>query len=101
MYPVVCERNNYNGLTTVMITPNKVPYYSFLETNILLTSKSSILNFFFIIKVAFLYFCYQNLCSFPSFLYTIKKKSKTFFMIILGIHALVMYLTLRLLSVLN
>ena len=56
MYPVVCERNKYNGLTTVMITPNKAPYYSFLETNILLTSKSSILNIFcFYYKSRFFY----------------------------------------------
>ena len=53
MYPVVCERNKYNGLMTPLsLYPIKyldelyLPYCSFLETNILLTSISSILNIF-------------------------------------------------------
>ena len=54
MYPVVCERNKYNGLiiTLLSLYPIKylnelcLPYCSFLETNILLTSTSSILNIF-------------------------------------------------------
>ena len=53
MYPVVCERNKYNGLMALLsLYPIKhlnelyLPYYSFLETNILLTSISSILNIY-------------------------------------------------------
>ena len=53
MYPVVCERNKYDGLITLLsLYPIKdlnelcLPYCSFLETNILLTSISSILNIF-------------------------------------------------------
>ena len=57
IYPVVCdERNKYNGLITLLSLkyhkPIKylnelcLPYFSFLETNILLTSTSSILNIF-------------------------------------------------------
>ena len=53
MYPVVCDRNRYNGLITPLsLYPIKyldelyLPYCSFLETNILLTSISSILNIF-------------------------------------------------------
>ena len=94
MYPVVCERNKYNGLMTLLsLYPIKylnelcLPYCSFLETNILLMSISSILIFFgFYCRSRFLkYFYYQNLCCFCSFLYTIKKKSETSFMIIIMI----------------
>ena len=53
MHPVVCERNKYNGLITLLsLYPIKylnelcLPYCSFLETNILLTSITSILNIF-------------------------------------------------------
>ena len=53
IYPVVCEINKYNGLITLLsLYPIKyldelyLPYCSFLETNILLTSVSSILNIF-------------------------------------------------------
>ena len=53
MYPVVCERNKYNGLITLLsLYPIKylnevyLPYRSFLETNILLTLISDILNIF-------------------------------------------------------
>ena len=53
MYSVVCERNKYNGLMTPLsLYPIKyldelcLPCCSFLETNILLTSISSILNIF-------------------------------------------------------
>ena len=53
MSPVVCERNKYNGLTTLLsLYPIKYLnelcflYCSFLDTNILLTSISSILNTF-------------------------------------------------------
>ena len=62
MYPVVCERNKYNGLITLLsLYPIKylnelcLPYCSFLKTNILLTSISFMLNIFFIfiVKVAF------------------------------------------------
>ena len=63
MYPVVCERNKYNGLiTSLSLYPIKylnelyLQYCSFLETNILLTSKSSILNIFcFYYKSRFFY----------------------------------------------
>ena len=52
-----------------------VPYDSVLETNILLTSMSSILNIFlFLKKLLLLISCLQNLCSFHSFLYLVKKK---------------------------
>ena len=53
MYPIVFERNKYNGLITLLsLYPIKylnelcLPYCSFLETNLLLTSISSILNIF-------------------------------------------------------
>ena len=56
MYPVVCEVNKYNGLITSLSSyPIKylnelcLPYCSFLETNILLTSISSILNIFLLL----------------------------------------------------
>ena len=47
-------------------------YGSFLETNILLTSISSVLNIFlFFCKSQFFrFFCHRNLCSFHSFLYS-------------------------------
>ena len=50
---------------------------SFLETNILLTLISFILNIFFdfVVEVTFLdFFCRQNLCYFQSFLYSEEKK---------------------------
>ena len=53
MYRVVCERNKYNGLITLLsLYPIKnldelyLPNCSFLETNILLASISSVLNIF-------------------------------------------------------
>ena len=53
MYSVVCARNKYNGLMALLsLYPIKylnklcLPYCSFLETDILLTSVSSILNIF-------------------------------------------------------
>ena len=53
MYPVVCEINKYNGLITSLLlylikylNELYLPYCSFLDTNILLTSISSILNIF-------------------------------------------------------
>ena len=48
-----------------------IPHGSSLETNILLTSMSSILNAVFaLVKYLFLkHFSLQNLCSFRSFLY--------------------------------
>ena len=58
-----------------------VPYDSFLETDILLTFKSCILNRFLLCKNYFCSLFYlQNLCSFHSFLYlTQKKKRKKIF----------------------
>ena len=53
MYRVVCERNKYNGLITLLsLYPIKnldelyLSNCSFLETNILLASISSVLNIF-------------------------------------------------------
>ena len=52
-----------------------VPYNSFLETNILSTSKQCILNIFlFLQKLLLLIFYLQNLCSFHSFLYLAGKE---------------------------
>ena len=63
IYSVVCERNKCNGLITLSsLYPKKYlnelcfPYCSFLETNILLTSISSILNIFLFFKQKSLFF---------------------------------------------
>ena len=74
-----------------------LPYCSFLETNILLTLISSILNIFcfYCRSHFFWYFCCWNLCSFRSFLYTVKKKVKKF-LIIIRVHIHWLYILLLL-----
>ena len=63
IYPVICESSKYNRLITLLsLYPRKYlnelysPYYSFLGTNILLTSISSIfiIFFVFVVEITFL-----------------------------------------------
>ena len=75
-----------------------VPYDSFLETNILLTSKSCILIVSYFCRNCFCGFFYpQNLCSSHSFLYLAEKKivTKNFYNN-LGYHVENTYLEMRL-----
>ena len=82
-----------NGLTTSLslypimyLNELFLPYNAFLETNILSTSIPSTLNSFCFCLYRshlFWFFCCWNLYCFHSFLYTMKKKSKRFFVIIL------------------
>ena len=76
----------HNGLIIISLSlyPIKylneffVPYDSSLAINILLALMSSILVTFLFYE-SLLFFCLQNLCSFYSFLYLMKKKVQNFF----------------------
>ena len=106
--PVMCESSKYNGLiTSLSLYPIKylnelyLPYFSFLETNILLTSTSFILNIFLFLlqKSPFYIFCRRSLCYFHSFLYPVKKKR--FFYNNWGIHTLIVYFCFMLIDLIN
>ena len=88
IYSVVRERIEYNGLITwLWLYPIKylnelyLPYCSFLETNILLISISSILNIFFvyIVEGSFLIFLLSKFMFFPFILIYNKEKKWNFF----------------------
>ena len=82
-----------------------LPYFSFSETSILSTSRLFILIFFVCFCYCrshfFCFFCGRNLCYFHLFLYSVKKKSKIFFIIIIGIRALVIHFCFVLIDSIN
>ena len=97
-YPVICGSFTHNGLMmSLSLYPIRylrdffVPYDSFLETNILLTSMSSILYFFVFAEGTFIFFYFFcKRCSdffvikiyvLPThYLYTTNKKKTTKFL---------------------
>ena len=81
------------------------PYFSFSETSILSTSILFILIFFVCFCYCrshfFWFFCRRNLCYFHLFLYSVKKKSKIFLIIIIGICALIIHFCFVLIDSIN
>ena len=98
-YLIICGNVMHNGLiTSSSLYPIKhlneffKPYGSSLETNISSTSMSSILiTFFDFVKIAFLILFYPKFMFFPLILIQNEKKSKIFFIAILGIQGVITY----------
>ena len=94
---LICERKKYNDLiTSLSLYPIK--YLNELYfIYILLTSISLILNIsLFLLQNSLFLILLLKLILLRSFLYIVKKKSKIFFIIIMGIHAVIIYFALYL-----
>ena len=81
-----------------------LPYDTFLETNILLTSIPSILNIFSVfvfMGVAYFDFLWSKFMLFPLILMHCKEKEDFFFIIILGIRVMIIYFYFVLIDLIN